>query len=75
MRELTISEMEIINGGADWDEVGVGLAAASLGIALVATPVSAGVAVVAAGLVVFGGFAIGDGLVEGHAFGGDDGDS
>ncbi len=79
MRELTITEMEIVSGGVDWDEVSGGLAFVGTGIALVAAAPEVGAIVVATGAaaVILGGFAIGDGLVEGGALssgGGDDGD-
>ncbi|MCQ8116418.1 hypothetical protein [Methylomonas rosea] len=79
MRELTITEMEIVSGGVDWDEVSGGLAFVGTGIALVAAAPEVGTVVVAAGAaaVILGGFAIGDGLVEGGALssgGGEDGD-
>lgn len=78
MRELTISELEVVSGGVNFDEVSAGLAAVGTGIALVAAAPEIGAVTLGASvaLVVFGGFAIGDGLVEGGALsnGGEDGD-
>ncbi|MDC2862436.1 MULTISPECIES: hypothetical protein [unclassified Delftia] len=68
MRELVISEMEVVNGGTDWGEVGTGLAGVGLGIAIVSTPVGI-IGLLGAGLVSYwGGVAIGDGLIDGKAF-------
>lgn len=79
MRELTISEMEIVSGRVDWDEVSGGLAFVGAGIGLlVAAPEIGAITLVAgAASIIVGGFSVGDGLVEGGVLssgGGEDGD-
>lgn len=74
MRELSISDMELVAGAtADWGEVGAGLGAVALGIAIAATPVG-WVGAAGAGLAAYvGGLMIGDGLANnGAIFDGDE---
>jgi hypothetical protein len=59
MRELTASEIDQVSGGANWTEVGVGVGAIALGVAIVGT---AGLATIPVGLVgaaTFGEIGIG----------------
>lgn len=74
MRELIISDMEIVSGGGttDWGEIGAGLGAVALAVAIVATPVGAFGAAAAAGFAYFGGAAIGDGFNGGRILDGDE---
>ncbi|WNF46505.1 hypothetical protein RHP75_19345 [Pseudomonas sp. SG20056] len=68
MRELSLVDLEVVSGGADWGEVGAGLASVALSVAIVSTPVGL-VGLGAAGALAYtGGVAIGDGLIEGDAF-------
>lgn len=69
MKELDIKDLQLVYGGADWGEVGVGLASVGLGITLVATaPASPIILGTAAMLSFLGGAEIGDGMIEGHGF-------
>lgn len=64
--------MEIVSGGVDWGEVGVGLASIGLGLGIAGTPVG-WVGAIGAGIFTYwGGVAVGDGLIEGDAFDGDE---
>lgn len=60
MRELSVSEVENVNGGdVNWGQVGAGLASVSLAVAVAATPVGWVGAAGAAAFSFGGGFAIG----------------
>lgn len=65
MRELTISEMQIIGGGMNFDEAGFGTILVAAGYTIAAMT-GAGAVVIGIGLVTgfAGGFFIGDGLVN-----------
>lgn len=52
----------MVAGGVDWDEVGVGLGAVGLGVAIASTPVGWFGALGAAAFAGAGGYGIGDGL-------------
>lgn len=68
MRELTISEMDLISGGINYEQVGVGLGSVALGITIAATPVGwVGIAGAVA-LSAFGGFTIGSGFMDGNDY-------
>lgn len=62
MKELNNYEIELVAGGVDWNEVGVGLGAVGLGVAIAATPVGWFGALGAAAFAGAGGYGIGDGL-------------
>ena len=62
MKELNAYEIELIAGGVDWGEVGVGLGAVALGVTIAATPIGWFGGLGAAAFAGAGGYAIGDGL-------------
>ncbi|RPD84226.1 hypothetical protein EGK75_11260 [Neisseria weixii] len=68
MKELNMHELDVVSGGARWDQVGAGLGAVALGVAIAATPVGPIGLGAAAAFSYFGGVAIGDGLIEGGYF-------
>lgn len=74
MRELSISDMEIVSGGAgpDWGQIGAGLGAVAIAVAVAATPVGWVGAAGAAAISYAGGVAIGNGFINGEAFDGDE---
>lgn len=70
MRELNVSELEVVSGGADWTQVGVGVGSVAVAIAIVSNPVGLVGLAAATAFAYFGGVVIGDGLVEGDVFDG-----
>ena len=70
MKELNIAELEMVSGGVDWTQVGVGIASVTASIVIVSNPVGLVGLGAAATLAYFGGAVIGDGLVEGNIFDG-----
>lgn len=65
MRELTVSEMNVVGGGMNFDEAGFGTILVGAGYTILALS-PGGVVVAGVGLVTgfAGGFFIGDGLVN-----------
>lgn len=63
MQELTMSEIEQVNGGgADWGEFGAGAAMVGLSIAMVSGPIGWVGVGAAAGFAYFGGTMMGSGF-------------
>lgn len=73
MRELTISDMELVGGAANWGQVGAGITSVGLAVAIAATPVG-WVGAAGAGLAAYiGGLMIGDGFANNGIFESDQG--
>ncbi|RAU18136.1 hypothetical protein DN062_10170 [Nitrincola tibetensis] len=70
MRDLKISEMDVISGGVDYAAVGTGLASVGIGLVIASTPVGWVGIGGAIAFSFFGGYTIGTGLMDENDYAG-----